>query len=226
MEKTGTPLGSATGEAARAERGPFTRGVEQQRTPALVQSTYAWEHLEESPLSGIDEGICEAAATMGEGPWQEASAQWSRRSGHKASPPGSPREGTASSTKRAVKTPGQASYYSPLAQRVIEENKERKDQEKTHRRRMAGYPPEFELVTYTPLEELKRTGLWHILEPVEDHTTGASEYVQGVHSLFEEERAEMVDIFSAEEEVLLGFWQFLMEQIADERLEVPEILRA
>jgi hypothetical protein len=157
---------------------------------------------------------------------QEASAQWSRRSGRKASPPGSPQEGIAFAAKKAGKTPGQASYYSPLAQRVSEENADRREQAKTYQRRTAGYPSEFEMVTDTPLEDLKRIGLWHVLEPVENGVVGADAYVRGIHDLFESERAKMVDIYSADEEVLVVIWQLLMEQITEERLEVPEILRA
>jgi hypothetical protein len=142
------------------------------------------------------------------------------------SPPGSPREGRAFAAKKAGKKPGQASYYSPLAQRVSEENAERREQAKTYQRRTAGYPSEFEMVTDTPLEDLMRIGLWHVLEPVENGVVRADAYVRGIHELFESERAEMADIYSADEEVLVGIWQLFMERITEERQEVPEILRA
>jgi hypothetical protein len=109
---------------------------------------------------------------------------------------------------------------------LSEENALRRDQAKTYQRRTAGYPSEFEMVTDTPLEDLKRIGLWHVLEPVENGVVGADAYVRGIHELFESERAELADIYSADEEVLVGIWQLLMEQITEERLEVPEILRA
>jgi hypothetical protein len=90
------------------EWGPFTKKVlEQQREPEMATTkgrggpqAYQWEILGESPLTGSYGSVQVEEPTEREGLWQEeASAQWSRRSGHKASPPGSPREVTMSTAR-------------------------------------------------------------------------------------------------------------------------------
>jgi hypothetical protein len=88
------------------EWGPFTKVLEQQREPEMATTkgrgglqAYQWEILGESPLTGSYGSVQVEEPTEREGLWQEASAQWSRRSGHKASPPGSPREGTMSTAR-------------------------------------------------------------------------------------------------------------------------------